>query len=137
MGRASLKDLAKQVLERQPISGEADVRRAIGKAIEAARLTHYSAALLLGRLQLCGNCAGFQFAADPAALGHCTRFGVEAWPFVAFRCLGFEVSTAPAAPSFLPDPGGWLAIDRELAKPVLPADLPFNDPIPDFAGGAQ
>jgi hypothetical protein len=30
-----------------------------------------------------------------------------------------HLCAAPAAPAFLPDPGGKLALERELAKPVL------------------
>jgi hypothetical protein len=135
--RPSLRDLAKQVLERQPISGEADVRRAIAKAIEAARLTDFHASLLLGRLHLCGNCAHFKFGTDPAAPGDCAVFGEELLPFaMPFYCAKFQASATPAAPSFLPDEDGKRALEREFAKPILPADLPFNDPIPDFVGAA-
>jgi hypothetical protein len=135
--RPSLKDLAKQVIERQPISGEADIRRAIAKAIEAARLVDYRAALLLGRLHLCGNCVQFTFGPDIAGSGSCALFGDGLVPFaMPFYCSKFQASATPAAPSFLPDEDGTMAIERELAKPVLPADLPFNDPIPYLVGGA-
>jgi hypothetical protein len=114
--RASLKDLAKQVLDRQPISGKADVRRAIAKAIEAACLTNYCAALLLGRLHLCGNCTSFQFAADPGELGQCKRFLTDTWPFVPFWCSGFQISSTPAAPAYLPDPDGARSGAKEYSK---------------------
>jgi hypothetical protein len=109
----------------------------IAKAIEAARLVDYRAALLLGRLHLCGNCAHFKFGAGPAGPGACAVFVEELLPFaMPFYCAKFQVSATPAAPSFLPDEDGTMAIERELAKPVLPANLPFNDPIPDLVGGA-
>jgi hypothetical protein len=96
-----------------------DHSRAIVAAREGAKLGNFRAALHLGHLHICGNCASFRFAPDPAALGHCTRFTVEAWAFVPFTCPRFEVSAAPAAPAFLPDPDGKLAPERELAKAVL------------------
>jgi hypothetical protein len=114
--RPSLKDLAKQVLERQPISGEADVRRAIGRAIEAARLTDFRAALILGRLHLCGNCAHYSFGADPATSGSCELFGDGLMPFaMPFYCVKFVPSVAPVAPDYLPDPDGVRA--RAAAYP--------------------
>jgi TubC N-terminal docking domain len=116
-----LKDLAREREEH---------RRAIIAAREVAGLNDFHAALHLGRLQLCANCAGFTFASDPACLGHCARFGVEAWPFAPFRCSGYKVSATPAAPSFLPDPHVQLTMEREIARPGVPARLPFDVPIP-------
>jgi len=63
---------------------------------EAMRaLAPYREALLLGRLHACANCRHFTHGPDLASLGHCQRFDVEAWPFVAFWCSGFQVSAAP------------------------------------------
>lgn len=67
-----------------------------------APLADFREALLLGRLHVCCNCTAFAFGADPAGLGHCQRFNVEAWPFVPFWCSAFEPSRVPAAPEYLP-----------------------------------
>ena len=64
--------------------------RAVLAARDAAPLSEYRAALILLRLHVCGNCAAFQFGSDPASLGECLRFNVEAWPFVPFGCVGFK-----------------------------------------------
>jgi hypothetical protein len=110
--RPSLKELAKQVLDRQPIIGDTDTRRAICNAIEAARLTDFSAALMLGRLHLCANCAHFTIRArDPARPSVCAVFAEELLPLMPFYCARFEASPAPAALAFLPDPDGKLALD--------------------------
>jgi len=77
-------------------------REAISKSWDAEAPREYFAALLLGRLSLCGNCAQFQFGEDPAALGQCTHFHCEAWPFVPFSCSEFKASPTPAAPEYLP-----------------------------------
>jgi hypothetical protein len=98
--RPSVKELAKEVANRQPFRGDLVVRG----AIEAAPLSEYSAALILGHLHICGNCAAFRFCSDPAGLGRCLRFNAETAPFVPFWCAGFEVSRTPAAPVYLPDP---------------------------------
>jgi hypothetical protein len=94
-------------------------RRDIATACDAAGLANFREALILGRLHLCGNCSRFVFASDPAALGQCSHFNVEAWPFVPMlRCSGFEArpaATAPA-PDYLPDREGALARAREYAR---------------------
>lgn len=73
---------------------------------DAALLADFHAALVLGRLVVCGNCAHFDRGAEPAGLGHCRRFASETWPFVPFTCAGFTVSPTPAALAYLPDPDG-------------------------------
>jgi hypothetical protein len=79
-------------------------RETISKAWDGEALREYFEALLMGRLVLCGNCAHFAFAEDPAALGYCFRFKVESWPFTPFKCEGFETATYPAVPLYVPDP---------------------------------
>lgn len=91
-------------------------RRAVLAARDAAPLSEYRAALILLRLHVCGNCAAFQFGSDPASLGECLRFNVEAWPFVPFGCVGFEASRTPAAPDYLPDPAGARVRAKEYSK---------------------
>jgi hypothetical protein len=73
-------------------------------AIEAARpcLDEYRAALVLGHLSACCNCEYFLHGTDPAGLGQCQRYDVEAAPFVPFPCPGFEASDEPAAVEYLP-----------------------------------
>lgn len=88
-------------------------REAISKSWDGDALRVYFEALLLGRLALCGNCAHYAFGEDPAALGYCARFKVEAWPFAPFQCEGFESAANPAAPLFLPDPLAAQALARE------------------------
>ena len=75
-------------------------------------LTDFQAALVLGRLVVCANCADFHHGAEPAGLGQCQRFATGAWPFVPFACGGFAVSPTAAAPAYLPDPDGARAIAR-------------------------
>jgi hypothetical protein len=114
-----------------------ELQAAISEAVKAAKLEDSRASLILGRLHLCGNCSHFTFGADPAGPGSCALFGDGLVAFaMPFYCSKFQPSATPAAPSFLPDEDGTMAIEHELAKPVLPADLPFNDPIPDLVGGA-
>jgi hypothetical protein len=96
--------LAARVTEKQPIALAVDRHRAMIAARDAAPLAEYRAALNLGRLHVCGTCAAFQFGTDPAALGHCARFGVETWPFVPFWCAGFDAAPTAVAPAFIPDP---------------------------------
>ena len=71
-----------------------------------AGLAEYRAALLLGRLVICANCSAFIPADDPYGLGRCSRYTEEAWPFVPFKCVGFDISERPLAPALLPDPNG-------------------------------
>jgi hypothetical protein len=104
---AILEELAAEAAER---------RKAIKSARDAAPLSEYDAALILGRLYLCGNCAAFQFFSDPAGLGRCSSFKVETWPFIPFWCAGFEASRTPAAPDYLPDPDGARASAKEYSK---------------------
>ena len=102
---------------RTPLASMSRSRReAITQARDAAPLCDFWAALTLGRLMLCGNCARFNFGEEPAQLGHCRRFDVEAWPFVPFWCSGFELSATPAAAAYLPDPDGSRALSREYSK---------------------
>lgn len=56
----------------------------------APYLREFEAALKRGRVVICGQCSRFTFAGQPADLGHCGQFAVEAWPFVPFQCGGFE-----------------------------------------------
>jgi hypothetical protein len=104
---AILRELANEAEER---------RRAIIQARDAAPLSDFRAAFVMGRLHLCGNCSRFIFGADPGALGHCQRFNLETAPFVPFWCAGFEVSRTPAAPDYLPDPDGARARAKEYLK---------------------
>jgi hypothetical protein len=105
-------------------------------AAEAATpyMAEFRDALVLGRLVVCCNCLHFRWGADPAGIGQCERFKVEAFPFVPFCCsgfepdLGFEPELAPAAPEWLADPYGAQARLRELAPanpatPATPGDL--------------
>ena len=112
----SLKDLARQVLDRQPVTVEAGRKRAITAARESAHIDDFLEALLLGRLHLCGNCSCFTFGSDPGGPGVCSKFGDGLAPFLPFWCAGFEVSRSPAAPDFLPDRDGALARAREYRK---------------------
>src|ERR1700686_3749997 len=50
-------------------------RRAISAARDAAPLSEYRAALMLGRLRLCGNCSRYTFDQDPAGAGTCALHG--------------------------------------------------------------
>jgi hypothetical protein len=101
--RPSLKELARGVASRQPLSGDAAVRL----ALEAASLAEYRAALILGRLHLCGNCSRYTFASDPASAGACAIHGDGLLAFaMPFGCRDFAASTTPAAPEYLPDPDG-------------------------------
>jgi hypothetical protein len=93
-------------------------RLAITKTRDESCLPDYRAALVLGRLHICCNCSSYRFGAVPAALGHCQRFDVEAWPFVPIWCSGFDASPSAVAPAFLPDPEGARARALELAKSV-------------------
>jgi hypothetical protein len=109
--RQSLKDLARAVSERQPVEQS---RKALQESL--SRLTEFRAALVLGRLVVCGNCAHFQTAREPTCLGSCQRFQVEAWALVPFSCSGFKISAHPQAPEFLPDPDGARTRRQEYAK---------------------
>jgi hypothetical protein len=106
---AILEELAAEAAER---------RKAIKSACDAATpdMQDSRAALVLGHLQLCGNCTRFVFGTDPGGLGHCRRFNLEAAPFVPFWCAGFEASRTPAAPDYLPDPDGARAGAKEYLK---------------------
>jgi hypothetical protein len=55
----------------------------------------FRAALLLGRLHVCCNCSAFTFGTEPAGVGRCERFDVEAWPFVPFWCSAFQPHGSP------------------------------------------
>lgn len=78
----------------------------------APLMADFQAALVLGPLVICGNCAFFARGAEPAGLGQCQRFATESWPFVPFTCGAFTVSPRPAAPAVLPDPTGARALGR-------------------------
>jgi hypothetical protein len=79
-------------------------RRAVIAAREAADFPRFENALRAGNLMLCCNCPHFAFSDDPAQLGQCARFTVDAWPFVAFECAGYERAAQPVAPKYLPEP---------------------------------
>lgn len=85
-------------------------------ARDATNLAGWRAALVLGRLVVCGNCNAFQFGADPAALGHCQRFDTEAAPFCPFPCEGFAPSETPTARDYLPDPDSARNWARECIR---------------------
>jgi hypothetical protein len=93
-------------------------RRLILAARDAAGLDDYRAALVRGQLHLCGNCTRFSFGADdPAGLGQCAHFNVEAWPFVPMlRCAGFDARSAAIAPApdYLPAKPAGEASERTL-----------------------
>jgi len=97
----SLKQLAQQVIDRQPITSEADRQRVIIGARDAAPLHDFREALIVGRLHICANCERFTFATDPAAIGLCRLHG-EALPFAVFRCSDFIAATTPSAPAYAP-----------------------------------
>jgi hypothetical protein len=90
-------------------------------AAEAATpyMAEFRDALVLGRLVVCCNCLHFRWGADPAGIGQCERFKVEAFPFIPFCCsgfepdLGFEPQLVAAAPEFLGDPYGARARLRD------------------------
>jgi hypothetical protein len=77
-------------------------RRAVIAARDAAPLHDFSNGLQVGALVICCNCKGFAFGPDPAGLGHCQHFDVEAGPFTPFPCAGFALSKEPVAPKFMP-----------------------------------
>jgi uncharacterized membrane protein len=108
--RSALTDALRELIKRnkpeilRELADEARrSHRAIAAARDAAPLADFRAALVTGRLYLCCNCAQFAFTADPAALGRCHRFSVEAAPFIPFWCVGFEPSLRPVAPDYLPN----------------------------------
>ena len=98
--RPSLKQLAQQVIERQPIVSNADRKRAIIAARDASCLADFRGALISGRLYLCGNCARFTFSPDPTQ-GECSRHG-EVQSFIPFACSDFDLSKEPTAPAYVP-----------------------------------
>jgi hypothetical protein len=85
---AILRELAAEAVNR---------RKAIAAARDAAPLSEYRAALILGRLHLCANCAQFTFGSEPTR-GQCRLFGVEAIAFVPFQCPDYQVSASPTVP---------------------------------------
>lgn len=91
-------------------------RRTIIAGRDAAKLAEWRAALMLGRLVLCGNCSAFQFGADPTGFGHCQRFDTEAAPFCPSPCAGFAPSATPTAPAYLPDPDCAPNLAREYTR---------------------
>lgn len=91
-------------------------RQQIVAARDAAPLADFREALILGRLVICGNCSRFTFDADPAGLGRCDRWDIEAFPFVPFYCAGFHLSRTPTAPAFVPDPEGSRERALEMAR---------------------
>lgn len=93
-------------------SGDRGARDDIGHG--TALLTDFQAALVLGRLFICGNCAYFTAGTDPGGLGHCRQFSAATWPFVPFICGSFRMSPRPSAPAFLPDPTGARALASQL-----------------------
>jgi len=105
---SGLADLAKlalaadsQLSVEQP-AGE--YRSAIIAARDAADLEHWRAALILGRLHLCGNCTRYSFGEDPAGPGTCALHGEALLAFaMPFKCSDFAASATPAAPAYVPD----------------------------------
>jgi hypothetical protein len=76
--------------------------RAIIGARDAAGLEYWRGPLLLGQLQLCGNCSRYAFGHDPAGSGRCSLHGDGLLAFaLPFDCPDFAVSPSPTAPEFL------------------------------------
>jgi hypothetical protein len=96
------------------LSTEAATRReAIIDAREAAPLKEYRAALLLGRLHICGNCSRYSFGPDPAGPGSCLEHGEGLLAFrMPFQCSSFQTSRMPAAPDYIPQPDFVPALER-------------------------
>jgi hypothetical protein len=95
------------------LSTEAATRRkAIIAAREAAPLEEYRAALLLGRLHICGNCSRYSFGFDPAGPGTCFKHGEGLLAFrMPFQCSSFQASRTPAVPQYMPHPDYALAVE--------------------------
>lgn len=85
------------------ISTISDISRRTPSHTHFEALSNHRAALSLGQLHICCNCAHFRFPIQDTAPGECGRFHLEAWPFVPFWCSGFTPSHAPVASEFLPD----------------------------------
>ena len=80
-----------------------EFRRAIIAGRDAAGLNYWRASLLLGRLDLCGNCSRYTFGLDPAGAGTCSVHGDGLLAFaMPFDCRDFKVSPTPTAPAHLP-----------------------------------
>jgi hypothetical protein len=78
--------------------------QAIAAARDTVPLSEYRAALILGRLQLCGNCSRYTFGQDPASAGTCALHGEGLLAFaMPFGCRDFGASRVPAAAAYLPD----------------------------------
>jgi hypothetical protein len=86
MQRPSLKQLAQQVAERH--TAPVDV------------LTSYSAALLLGRLRVCGYCSHFAPITTRPGSGTCDLYGDGLVAFeMPFDCSAFEPKATSPYPS--------------------------------------
>jgi hypothetical protein len=93
---AIFRELAAEAMDRE---------KAIAAARDAAPLAGYRAALILGRLHLCGNCSRYTFGQDPAGAGACSKHGDGLLAFaMPFDCRDFAVSAIPTAPAYLPEP---------------------------------
>ena len=102
MRQPSLRELAAKVMDRQPLTLAEDRHRAIIAARDAAGLDEWRAALLVGRLHMCGNCGRYAFGTDPRGSGTCTMHGEGLLAFaMPFRCPDFAVAEAPLAPGYL------------------------------------
>jgi hypothetical protein len=100
MRQLSLRELAEKVTERLPVTLAVErdgvIRAASARASQT--LAHFREALLLSRLDLCGNCSHYTFGPDPAAAGACTIHGDGLLAFVMpFDCRYFTVSLRPAS----------------------------------------
>src|SRR5262249_22973459 len=85
----------KQEILRELAAEQRSASEAIAESCRRSPLPEFQAALLLGRLQACCNCAWFVFGVNPDDLGYCRRFNDDAWPFCPFKCDGFSVSDKP------------------------------------------
>ena len=93
----------KAAILRELAASAADREKATASARDAAPLGEYRAALVHGRLHLCGNCSRYSFGADPATAGTCALHGEGLLAFaMPFDCGDFEVSATPTAPAYLP-----------------------------------
>jgi hypothetical protein len=110
MRHPSLRELAAKVTQRQPATLGDDRRRAVLTAALGVGLEHWRAALVLGRLHLCGNCSRYTFGTDPASVGGCAVHGEGPLAFIPFHCPDFVVSCHPTLPAYVPDPDGGVTL---------------------------
>jgi hypothetical protein len=89
-------------------------RRAVIAARDAAPLSEFRGAMLLGRLGICGNCGRYTSGSDPAGAGTCSLHGDGLLAFaMPFQCRDFQVSKTPAAPAYLPGPDDLKLIEAQ------------------------